>query len=157
MAQFSAANANFTPVANATQLNNWVFTAITAGIIGKVKMINWGGSGTTSTGYVTRWVRVSNTPATPAALTVQSTNPNATALCTVNTYSGTIATGAAQPSGLFQQNWNVLGGGGVIVLPIGGEWFIGGGALGTAYNQIGCGNITGSDASLSNYGLTWEE
>jgi hypothetical protein len=64
---------------------------------------------------------------------------------------------AADPTGLFAQDWNVLGGGGVIVLPIGGEWMVAGGALGTAFNQIACGNIAGADASLSSYGVTWEE
>jgi hypothetical protein len=156
MAQFSAANANFTPVANATQLNNWVLTQLTAGNIASVKMINWGGSGTSLVGYVTRWVRVSNTPATPSALTIQSSSPGITPNSSVNTYT-TQATGAAQPAGLFQQNWNVQGGGGVVVLPIGGEWRITGGALGTAYNQIGCGNISGADANLSNYGIQFEE
>jgi len=51
----------------------------------------------------------------------------------------------------------LLGGGGAIVLPIGGEWTIVGGALGTAFNQIGCGNITGADANASSYGVQWAE
>jgi hypothetical protein len=51
----------------------------------------------------------------------------------------------------------VQGGGGAIVLPIGGEWHITGGALGTAYSQIGSGNTSGADANLSNYGVQWEE
>ena len=156
MAQFSAANANFTPVANATSANNFVHTMTTVGDIASVKMINWGGSGTSLVGYVTRWGRVNNTPATPAALTITSSSPGITPNSTVNTYT-TVATLAAQPAGLFQQNWNVQGGGGVVVLPIGGEWRITGGALGTAYNQIACGNITGADANLSNYGLQFEE
>ena len=156
MAQFSANNAAFTPTASTTTLNNYVLTALTAGQIAKVKMINWGGmAASTGVGYQTRWARVSNTPATPTALLLGSTNPGVTPVCTVNTY-GTVATGTANTN-LFQQDWNVLGGGGVIVLPIGGEWMVTGGALGTAYNQIGCGNVTGSDANLSSYGLQWEE
>lgn len=156
MAQFAVQRSGFTPVANATQADNWVLSAITVGITAAIKMINWGGSGTSLVGYVTRWGRVNNTPATPTALTATSGNPNASALCSVNTY-GTQATLAAQPTSLYTQNWNVQGGGGVIVLPIGGEWKVAGGALGTAFNQIACGNITGADASLSNYGLQWEE
>lgn len=156
MSQFSAGNAGFTPVANATQVNNFVLTTLTVGNLAKVKMINWGGSGTSLVGYVTRWGRVNNTPATPTALAITPTNPNATALSSCNTYA-TQGTMVAQPSGLFQQNWNVQGGGGVVVLPIGGEWQVVGGALGTAFNQIGCGNVTGADALLSNYGITWEE
>jgi hypothetical protein len=155
MSQFGSGNASFTPAASTTTLNNWVLTALTAGIIGKIKEINWGGAGLTSMTYQTRWARVSNTPATPTALAIVPTNPNATALCSCNTY-GTVATGTANTN-LFQQDWNVLGGGGILALPIGGEWFIAGGALGTAYNQIGCGNVSGTDANLSNYGVIWEE
>jgi hypothetical protein len=77
-------------------------------------------------------------------------------MASVNTY-GTQATIAADPAGLFAQDWNVLGGGGVVVLPIGGEWMVAGGALGTAFNQIACGNIAGADASQSSYGITWAE
>lgn len=156
MPSFTANRGSFTPVANATQVDNWVLTHLTVGQSGKVKMINWGGRGTTSTGYRTRWGRVNNTPATPTALTLTSSNPVASAMGSVNTY-GTQATIAADPAGLFAQDWNVLGGGGVVVLPIGGEWITVGGALGTAFNQIGCGNIAGSDASLSSYGVTFEE
>jgi hypothetical protein len=156
MSQFVANNGSFTPAANATQLNNWVLSALTVGYMAKIKMINWGGRGTTSTAYRTRWARVSNTAATPTALTIQPTTPLSVPLCSVNTYA-TQATGAADPAGLFAQDWNVLGGGGVIVLPIGGEWFVVGGALGTLFNQIGCGNIAGADASQSSYGLQWEE
>ena len=156
MAQFSAANSGFTPVANATQANNFVLTQLTAGNIASVKMVAWGGMGTSLVGYMTRWGRVNNTPATPTSLTITSTSPGITPNSTLNTYS-TPATLAAAPSGLLSQAWNVQGGGGVVVLPIGGEWRITGGALGTAYNQIACGNITGSDAGLSSYQITWEE
>lgn len=155
MAQFSSGNAAFTPVASTTQINSWVLSTLTVGQMAKVKMINWGGMGTTSTGYQTRWARVSNTAATPTALLIASSNTGVTPTSTCNTY-GTQATATAANS-LFQQDWNLLGGGGVIVLPIGGEWFTVGGALGTAFNQIGCGNVTGADANLSNYGLQWEE
>jgi hypothetical protein len=105
---------------------------------------------------VTRWGRVTNTAATPTALTITPTNPGTTAVASCNTYT-TPGIIAAQPAGLFQQNWNVQGGSGVVVLPIGGEWRVSGGALGTAYSQIGCGNVTGADANLSNYGAVWEE
>jgi hypothetical protein len=156
MAQFAAHTpATFTPTANTTTLNSWVLTTLTAGMLAKVKMFDWGGDGTSLVGYITRWARVSNTPATPTALTTVPSSPNAVALASVNTYT-TVATGTADAN-LYKQNWNVQGGGGTIVLPIGGEWFVVGGALGTAYNQIGCGNVTGADANLSSYGLQWEE
>ena len=155
MAQFNAGNAAFTPTASTTTLNNYVLTMLTVGSLAKVKMFNWGGMGTAIAGYQTRWARVTNTPATPTALSISPTSPGITPIATCNTY-GTVATGTAGIQ-LFQQDWNVLGGGGVVVLPIGGEWFVSGGALGTTYNQIGCGNVTGSDANVSNYGITWEE
>ncbi len=156
MAQFTANRGAFTPVAHATQADNWALTALTVGITAKVKMFGWGGRGTTSTGYRTRWGRVNNTAVTPTALALQSSNPNAVALCSVNTYA-TQAALAADPAGLWTQDWNVLGGGGVIILPIGGEWMVAGGALGTLFNQIACGNIAGADASLSSYSVTFEE
>ena len=156
MSQFTANRGSFTPVAHATQADNWVLSTLTVGMISKVKEFGWGGRGTTSTGYRTRWGRVNNTAATPTALTLSTSNPNATALSSVNTYA-TQATLAADPTGLWAQDWNVLGGGGVIILPIGGEWLTAGGALGTAFNQIACGNIAGSDASLSSYGVVFEE
>lgn len=156
MATFTANRGSFTPVANATQADNWVLSALTVGIIAEVTMFNWGGRGTTLAGYRTRWGRVNNTPATPTALGLGPSHPNATALCSVNTY-GTQATLAADPTALFAQDWNVQGGGGGIVLPIGGEWRVVGGALGTLFNQIACGNIAGADASLSSYGVTFRE
>lgn len=155
MAQFSAAQVGVAGTASATQLNNGAFTMLTVGDIASVKMINWGGSDTSLVAQSTRWVRVSNTPATPTALTITATSPGITPNASLNTY-GTTPTGATSPAGLFQVNWNSQGGGGAIVLPIGGEWRISGGALGTAYNQIGCGNVTGASANTS-YGWQWEE
>ena len=156
MAQFSASRGSFTPVAHATQADNFVLTHLTAGGTARVKMYSWSGRGLTSTGYRTRWGRVNNTPATPTALTLSSSNPGITPVASCNTY-GTQATLAADPTALFAVDWNVLGGGGAIVLPIGGEWIISGGSLGTAYNQIACGNIAGSEASTSAYTIQWEE
>jgi hypothetical protein len=156
MAQFAAHTpATFTPTANTTTLNSWVLSTLTVGQLAKVKMFDWGGDGTSLVGYITRWARVSNTPATPAALAIVPTSPNAVALASVNTYT-TVATGTADAN-LYKQNWNLQGGGGTITLPIGGEWFTVGGALGTLFNQIGNGNVTGADANLSSYGLQWEE
>lgn len=155
MAQFSAAQRGVAGTASSTQLNNYVLTLLTAGDIASVKAIGWGGSDTSLISCSTRWARVSNTPATPTALTIQSSSPGITPNSSCNTY-GTAATAAASPAGLWQQDWNTQGGGGAIVLPIGGEWRIAGGALGTAYNQIGCGNVVGASANTS-YSITWEE
>lgn len=156
MAQFSSGTPNtFTPVASTTEINAWVLSVLTVGQMALVKMFNWGGASLTSTPYVTRWARVSNTPATPTARLIAAANPITSPLASVNTY-GTAATATADNS-LFKQAWNLLGGGGGIVLPIGGEWMVAGGALGTAFNQIGCGNITGADANASSYGVQWSE
>lgn len=156
MAQFYAVTpATYTPTASSTDVNALVLTVLTAGQIAKVKYVNWGGSGTSLVGYVTRWARVTNTAATPTARLISSTNPGVTPIATANTY-GTAATATADTH-LFKQNWNVQGGGGVVVLPIGGEWMVTGGALGTTYSQIGVGNSSGADANLSSYGTSWEE
>jgi hypothetical protein len=156
VAQFTSGSpSTFTPTASTTTLNTYVLTVLTAGQITKTKMISWGGDGTSLVGYITRWARVTNTAATPTALLIASTNPGVTPIATCNTY-GTVATGTAD-NNLFKINWNVQGGGGVVVLPIGGEWQTTGGALGTTYSQIGCGNVTGADANLSSYTITWEE
>ena len=156
MAQFSSGNpATFTPTASTTTLATWVLTTLTVGQLAKVKMFGWGGDGTSLVGYITRWTRVNNTAVTPTALLIATSNPGVTPIATCNTYA-TPATGVAD-NNLWKTNWNVQGGGGTIVLPIGGEWFTVGGALGTAFSQIGCGNVTGADANLTSYPITWEE
>jgi hypothetical protein len=155
MSQFSAAQRGVGGTASSTQLNNGALTQLTAGNMGQVKSISWGGSDTSLVAMSTRWARVNNTPATPTALAIQSTNPAQSATCSYNTYS-TTPTGAASPAGLWQVDWNSQGGGGAIVLPIGGEWLITGGALGSAYNQIGCGNVVGASANTS-FQITWQE
>lgn len=155
MAQFTGVQRGVAGTASTTQLNNGTLTVLTVGMLSKVKMVSWGGSDTSLISYATRWARVSNTPATPTALTVQNSNPNTTPLASYNTYT-TTPTGATSPAGLLSVDWNSQGGGGTIVLPIGGEWFVVGGALGTAFNQIGCGNVVGASANTS-FTTTWEE
>lgn len=155
MAQFTGVQRGVAGTASSTQLNNGTLTVLTVGMLAKMKMISWGGSDTSLISYATRWARVSNTPATPTALTVQNSNPNTTPMASYNTY-GTTPTAAASPAGLFSVDWNSQGGGGTIVLPIGGEWFVVGGALGTAFNQIGVGNVVGASANTS-FTSSWEE
>lgn len=155
MSQFTGVQRGVAGTASSTQLNNGTLTVLTAGQIALVKMISAGGSDTSLISMATRWARVSNTPATPTALTIQSANPGVTPIATYNTYS-TTPTAAASPAGLFSQDWNSQGGGFTIVLPIGGEWLVAGGALGSAYNQIGCGNVVGASANTS-FTTTWAE
>jgi hypothetical protein len=144
----------FTPVAHATNANNLTLSADTAGDLGTVIQIGWGGRGTTSTGYRTRWGRATTNGATPTALTLGSSNPNVANICTCNTYT-TAPVLAADPTALFAIDWNLVGGGGVIVLPLAGGWNV----IGTAapYAQIACGNIAGADANSSSYNITWQE
>ena len=100
----------------------------TAGGMGKVKMISWGGRGLTSTGYRTRW----GTFATPSTM-------------------------GSDPAGnLYSQDWNLLGGGGILVLPIGGEWFVVNSAT-AGHAQVAVQNTVGADATATSYGMQWEE
>lgn len=155
MASFSAyQGGTFTPVAHATNANNLTLAADTAGDVACVSEISWGGRGTTSTGYRTRWGRATTNGATPTALTLGGGTPNATATCSVNTY-GTAPILAADPTALFAIDWNLVGGGGCIILPIKSGWYV----VGTAapYAMIACGNIAGADANLSSYGISFDE
>ena len=146
--------ASFTPAAHATNANNLTLHADTAGDVGKVIQIGWGGRGTTSTGYRTRWGRATTNGVTPTSLNPLASNPSATPLCSINTY-GTAPILGADPIALFAIDWNLVGGGGAIVLPLAAGWYV----VSTAapYAQIACGNITGSDAGLSSYSTVWEE
>lgn len=159
MATFSSGTpATFTPTASGSTLSAGGLQMLTVGSMAKVKWFNWGGSGTSLVGYVSRIARVTNTPAGAVSTAgVITTPPGITPVCTYPiVYATTQPTGTTDAF-LFKQNWNVQGGGGTIVLPIGGEWPISGGALGTTYSALAWGNITGADANLSNYGITWEE
>ncbi len=160
MAQFSCGtNATFTPTASPTVLASGGVAMPTAGQIGKVKMINWGGRGTSLVGYRSRVARVTTAPTGAATngLIGLASNPGAVALATYPLSYATTQPISVADTSLFSQAWNVQGGGGVVVLPIGGEWGFVGGALSTIYSQIAWGNVTGADADLSNYGMTWEE
>lgn len=144
----------FTPAIHATNANNITLHADALGDVGSVSMIGWGGRGTTSTGYRTRWGRATTNGVTAAALTASSSNSNVVATCSVNTYT-TPPILAADPTALFAIDWNIVGGGGVIVLPIKGGWMVVGNVA--PYSQIACGNIAGADANLSSYMTAWDE
>lgn len=165
MAQFTAnQGGTFTPSVTTPGAGNYTVGpgtgggAGTAGAMCKVKVINWGGSSTTSTGYRTRWVRSSTDPTgAGTALTLQKSNPIPVAICAVmSSFATTNPTNPADPTNLFAVNWNSLGGGGILNLPIGGEWFIVSSATaGTGYVQ--CINTAGTEANLSTYGVQFEE
>lgn len=154
MAQFTGGNGAFTP---ATTTDSWTLDADAAGDMGKVKMIGWGGRGTTSTGYRTRWCRpTTNASSTFTSLSPQGSSPGAAPVCRLGTFATPATLGTDPGNNLFAQDWNVLGGGGIIVLPIGGEWFVVFSAT-AGHQQVSCRNVAGIDANLSNYTTQWEE
>jgi len=155
MPTFNATRANFTP---STTNDNWTLDAVGTGVFGKIVMFGWGGQGTTSSGYMTRWVRptAAGTGA-KTAITIGFNQPNYTtaAFTATSTYASTQPTLPATGVGdLFAQSWNVQGGVGEIVLPLNNPWWVSTGVLQGAFS---CRNITGVDASLSSYQVTWEE
>ena len=156
MAQHTGGNGAFTP---STTNDNWTLHADTAGDIFKVKKYGWGGRGTTSTGYRTRWTRPATDPTGAGTAIVQGrTSPGTVALCALNsTYATAQAILTADPGGnLDAMDWNILGGGGEIVLPIGGEW-TGVNAATAGFSFVSCRNVAGVDANLSTYSVQWEE
>lgn len=154
MAQFTGNQGAFTP---STTADNWVLDANAAGEVGYVKWFGWGGRGTTSTGYRTRWARpTANASSTFTTLTPQSTRTGPAATCQFGTFATNATLGADPGNNLFAIDWNVLGGGGQIVLPIGGEWTVVSSAT-AGHQQIACRNVAGVDANQSSYNVTWEE
>ena len=155
MSDFTNANANFTP---STTADNWVLDASTNTLRAKIKWIAWGGLGTTSTGYRTRWFRPTTigSGTFTAVGATQATNSGATALMRFGTFA-TVTTPPTDPGALFDQGWNVLGGGGILTLPIGSEWeTISVGTISVA-GQLACRNAVGTDANLSTYAVQWSE
>ena len=160
MAQYSAVQVNFSPTVSVTNVNTNVLYSTVVGSIALVKMITWGGSDTSLIAQTTRCARVTNTPATPTAIAAQPSNtPQGPTPIALAATFGTAATAATAASGnsLFMQAWNSQGGGGVVVLPIGGEWLIAGGALGVTSDAIGFGNPYGTASANTTYGFQWAE
>jgi hypothetical protein len=156
MPSFNGGNAAFTP---STTNDSWTLDfGVTAGTFGKVVMISWGGSLTTSTGYRTRWTRPTAAgTGTRTAITLGYSQPNyvAAGATLVSTYATTQPTLAADPAGnLHRQDWNGQGGVGVIALPLANPWWMSNGVLTGA---ISCRNTLGTDSSGSSYHVTWEE
>lgn len=153
MATFSGGNGAFTP---STTADNWVLDANTAGDVGKVVAIGWGGRLTTSTGYRTRWARPStNATGTFTSLNPQAGTPGASPTCQLGTFA-TNTTLPADPANLFAQDWNAHGGLGYVVLPLASPWYVVSSAT-AGHQQIACRNVAGVDASGSNYTATWDE
>lgn len=156
MSDYTNANAGFTP---STTQDNWVLDTSTNAVLARIKYVTWGGSGTTSTGYRTRWYRPTTIGSgTFTAIGAISTVGASTsgALLRFGSFA-TACTPPADPSALLNQAWNVLGGGGIMVLPIGSEWIVM--SVGTVgiQGQVACRNVAGIDNSLSSYSVQWNE
>jgi hypothetical protein len=154
MATFSGGNGAFTP---STSADNWVLDADTAGDVGQVVSIGWGGRLTTSTGYRTRWARPStNAGSTFTTLNPQSGNPGASPLCRIGTFATAATLGTDPGNNLFAQDWNAHGGLGFVVLPLASPWIVANSAT-AGHQQIACRNVAGTDANGSNYTVSWSE
>jgi len=159
MPTFSAQRDSFTPASwSQSSAPNWCLDAVGAGVFGKVIMIGWGGSLTTSTGYSTRWARpTSSGTGTKTTITLGYLQPNYTvaAFTAATSYATSQPVFPAQSVGdLWTQNWNGQGGVGVIVMPLANPWWVANGVL---QSELGCQNYTGTDASGSSYSCEWEE
>jgi hypothetical protein len=155
MAQFTVSKEPATITVNVDIL---VFDAgATAGGVGFIKKYSWGGRGLTSTGYRTRWGRpTTNASGAFTATGGSQTNPLTVSVCRAGTFA-TPATMGADPAGnLDSQDWNLLGGGGQIILPIGGEWMVVNSAT-AGHAQVAVQNTVGTDATASSYGFQWAE
>lgn len=136
-----------------TSNDNWTITAGTAGDLGKILAISWGGEATTSTAMATRWTRPSTNGTTPVAGVNEPHNGSyATPLLSTAT-SWTTQPTLVAASNLHSQSWNAHGGLGYIALPLASPWMVQNGVTGS--DEVSCRNSTGT--ATSSYGLTWEE
>lgn len=154
MSTFAGSNSNFTP---STSADNYTLDATnTAGSVGIVESIGFGGSLNTAGGYRTTWARpTTNGSSTFTSIVPQSGNPTQTPGLRLGTFA-TPATLAAEPGGLLTQAWNAFGGLGFITFPINGAWILVGVAT-AGYGQLSCRNRAGADASSSTYAVEWRE
>src|SRR5262249_39340530 len=95
---------------------------------------------------------------TPTALTAAGNNPNyTTSGCALNaSYAAAIVLAADPSTNLYATDWNVQGGGGILILPLAQPWWVLGNG-GVNKQQLSCINTKGTDASLSSYNVAWEE
>ena len=154
-AAYSATRNGFTP---GPTVSNWTLDADAAGDIAFIQSIGWGGSGTTSTGYVSRWARPTAVGVgIPTSIVPQQHTPGSQAAQCIFAfaYATTEPADPAVTIGLHIQNWNVHGGLGYLALPIAAPWII---LNGNAAEQaITCITDTGTEASTSSYSAMWTE
>ena len=154
MPTYHGARTAFTP---ATNSDNWALEGLTAGDVGHIIAIGWGGELTTTTGYRTRWVRpTTDGVGAITAITAEDHNPSYSTplLAFGHTYATTQSVLPAEPIALFSQSWNAHGGLGYVALPLASPWRIINGVL---ESTICCRNLAGVDANGSSYQVTWEE
>lgn len=159
MPTFSGNRSSFTPATwSLSSAPNWCLEAVGTGVFGKVIMIGWGGSATTSTGYLTRWVRPTTAgTGGKTAITIGYSQPNYATAAFTNTSAYATSSPIVPAVGvgdLWAQAWNAQGGVGVIVMPLANPWWL---ATGVLVGSLECQNVTGTDAALSSYSLEWEE
>lgn len=153
MAVFSIDRAAFTP---ATNQNNWALRATTApNAVASVIAIGWGGRGTSSQPYRTRWAfSTAANGISGTSLTVSKHSPGSSASNCSTDLRSSGDTLPADPANLFAQDWDVHGGH--------GELFFSGNGIyvspqGASTQSLICMNTIGTDANLSNYWVMWEE
>jgi hypothetical protein len=153
MAAFSNGVANFTPSLSA---DNFTLDASVTplGLVGKVTAFSWGGSGTTSIGYRTRWVRPTTKGITSTAIVVGTPDLATPGMAFVSSYSTPPVLPTENVGNLHYQNWNVQGGNGYIILADDSQWTIINGIL---QGSVSCRNLAGVDNGLSNYFINWQE
>ncbi len=154
MPTFSGSRAGFTP---STTSSNWVLEGDTAGDVGSIVAIGWGGELTTSTAYRTRWVRATTAGVGAGTALASEAHTPGHATPLISLYSGYATTEEvlpAAPDALHLQSWNAHGGLGYVALPLAAPWQIVNGVL-TA--TVSCRNLVGTDANGSSYSVTWTE
>lgn len=152
MAGYGASRAVFTP--SATQ--NLVVDADTAGDLGKVTKVTWGGELITSTAARTRWTRpTTNGSSTFTTLTPEASHPSNTPRCRCGTFA-TAPTIASAPQAIMGISWNKHGGGGIwSATQPDEEWVIVSGI--TPGQQIACVQDVDLTATSMSTSLHWKE
>ena len=141
-----------------TTVDNWTLEADTAGDYAEIKSFGWVGYLTTSTGFVTRWVRATTAGVgAPVAITcsLHQVNSGTNIVPLYTTYATTPPVIPASGVGdLHNQAWNAHGGLGFIALPLASPWVVMNGVLA---DTISCRNVVGVTASSSSYHVTFTE
>ena len=156
MAVFSANRAAFTP---STTANNFTMLNAGANYYAHILAIGWGGRGTGSSSYRTRWFRPAgggNGAGTQLTINKHSPGSATSGAAIYQNWTVSEPTPPADPANLFAIDWDVHGGNGVLMLPPGDGWTF---CIGPAFDSsyFCCRNTQGTDANLSNYWVMWEE